>query len=333
LSNTPRSKRRLSGVYVSKRRWNLKGSWWIALALLSWIGPALVGQAPDGTPERALQDLALATKAEEIERHLPVAIVERAKTLGAEDRMAYEANLVARPAMPEAQSKLEIPDDGHAFLVMKNSDMEQGAANLTDSVVTGSDAVLRFALGRVANEAIEVMVWMRFEDGEWRIRELDPGSFRSRIRFDEPEFVERFRNRELKANESAAVSTLASLHYSLQRFVEDRPDVGFPDDLSLLSPATGGDEDGDEPPAAYLSAELACNDAQSDGYRFHYQLLRGGPEGAYQITARPALFGKSGRFGYVINESGDIHVTGEKRDATTDDPMLGASEPDSASTE
>lgn len=313
----------------------MKGSWWIALILLSWTRPVVLGQAaPEGTPERALQDLALATKPEEIEKHLPVAIVERAKTLDAEDRAAFEANLVARPAMPGEHSKFEIPDDGHAFLVVKNEDIEQGAATLTDNVVTGADAVLRFALGRVANEEIEVMVWMRFEDGEWRIRELDPGSFRSRIRFDDPEFVERFRDRELKANECAAVSTLANMHYSLQRFVADRPDIGFPDDLSLLaSPSTSGDADSDEPPAEYLIAGLAHNDSQSDGYRFHYQLLRGGPEGTYEITAGPADFGKSGRFGYVINEAGEIHVTGEKRDATSNDPVLGMSEADSGRTE
>jgi hypothetical protein len=73
-----------------------------------------------------------------------------------------------------------------------------------------------------------------------------------------------------------------------------------------------------------LSPEMARNDGESGGYRFHYQLLLGGPQGAYEITARPVDSARSGRFSYFINERGEVHRTAENRDATGDDPLLGA---------
>jgi len=317
---------------------------WIALLLLAWSAPCLLAQAaPDGTPERAIQDMALASKPEEIEKHLPVLILDDVKTLGAEDRRAFEASLLWRQCMPGGESEqagLVIPEDGHAFLVAQNpfaqnndtqnkdgqnNDAQQLEIQLTDSVATGMDAALRFTVGGPSPVRLEVMVWMRFEEGEWRIRELDSGRFGRRIRFDDLEFVERFRNRDEKANESAATSTLYTLHYALQRYAETYPDVGIPDDLSVLAArATNDGEDSDETNSgAFLSPEMGRNDAESGGYRFHYQLLRSGPQGVYQITARPVDFARSGRFSYLINESGEVHQTAENRDATSDDPMLG----------
>jgi hypothetical protein len=306
----------------------MKYSLWIALLLLPWSAIWLVAQAaPEGTPERAIQDMALASKPEEIEKHLPVLILDHVKTLDAEDHGAFEASLLWGQSMPGEQSGLVIPEDGHAFLVAQNKDAQQLEVQLTDSVSTGADAVLRFSVGGPAPVRLEVMVWMRFEEGEWRIRELDTGRFGQRIRFDDQEFVERFRNREQKANESSATSTLYTLHYALQRYAESRPDVGIPDDLGLLAELATNEDGSDEPESvAFLSKEMARNDFESGGYRFHYQLLRGGPRGAYQITARPVDFAWSGRYSYVINESGQVHQTEENRDATRDDPVLGAND-------
>jgi hypothetical protein len=307
----------------------MKCSLWIALLLLAWSAARLLAQAaPEGTPERAIQDMALASKPEEIEKHLPVLILDDVKTLPAEDRRAFEASLLWRQSMLGEQSGLVLPEDGNAFLVAQTSDAQHLEVQLSDSVATGGDAVLRFAVGGPVSVRLEVLVWMRFEEGEWRIRELDPGRFGRRIQFDDLEFVERFRNREQKANESSATSTLYTLHYALQRYAAKRPEVGFPDDLSLLAEQPANDEDGSDEPnsVAFLSTEMARNDSESGGYRFHYQLLRGGPQGAYQITARPVDLAKSGRFSYLINELGEVHQTAENHDATSDDPILGANE-------
>jgi len=309
-------------------------SLWVLLLPLN--SAALYAQAaPDGTPERAIQDMLLAGKPEEIEKHLPVATLDEVKTLSAGDRQAFDASMLVRPPTGGDPAGLEVPDDGHAFLVAKNNDAEVLEVHLTENVVNGADAVLRFAVEVHAREMLpmEVLVWMRLEDGEWRLREVNAGSFREHIRFDDPSFVERFRNREQKANESSAVSTLYSIHYALQRFTEVRPEVGFPEDLSLLAEPVANDEDDSDEPGSgsFLSAERAHNDFESEGYRFHYQLIRGGPQGAYHITARPLDPAKGGRFSYFIDESGQMRETREDRDATSDDPLLGAHEfPDPA---
>jgi hypothetical protein len=195
-------------------------------------------------------------------------------------------------------------------------------AKLTDSITTGSEAVLRFSVQWQTSRSQEVLVWMRFEDGEWRIRELDAGMFGGRHRFDGEEFVERFRNRQQKQNESEATSTLFTWSYGLQRYSETHPDVGFPEELSLLAaPETSSSDE--EEAVSFLSAEMARNDLENGGYRFHYQLLHGGPQGAYHITARPIDQARSGRFSYFMDESGNVHQTSEDREATADDPLIG----------
>lgn len=301
-------------------------SWIAVLFLLPWSTTGALAQAaPDGTPERAIQDMVQASTPEEIEKHLPLSTLEAVKTLDAQDRHAFEADLMWRDAGSGEKAGWNIPEDGHAFVVIETPGREPVEIQLTDSVVTGGDAVLRFAVRSQAPFRLEVLVWMRFEEGEWRIRELDRGRFGQPIRFDDPEFVERYKNRDQKANESAATSTLNTIDYALQRYADARPDVEFPDDLSLLAERAASDEgDSDEPDSTtFLSADLARNDFVSGGYRFHYHLLRGGPQGAFYITARPADFSGSGRFSYFIDESAEVRQTGEDREATGDDPRIG----------
>ena len=150
------------------------------LLLLSSAMRLFAQAAPDGTPERALQDLVFATKPEEIEKHLPVATLDRIKSLNADDRQAFESSLDWRKSGGPNQGAIRIPDDGHAFLAMGEGGETATEAQLSDSVVTGLDAVLRFSIRGTAPVPFEVMAWMRYEEGEWRIRELDPG-FRYRI--------------------------------------------------------------------------------------------------------------------------------------------------------
>lgn len=296
-------------------------SWQITLLLLLSSAPCLFGQAaPEGTPERALQDLAFATKPEEIEKHLPLATLERMKSLDADDRQAFESSLDWRNSGGPNQAAIRIPEDGHAFLAMGEGGENATEAHLSDSVVTGLDAVLRFSIHGSAPVPFEVMVWMRYEEGEWRIRELDPG-FRYRICFDDPDFVERFRNRAQKANESSATQTLYAMHFAIQRYSQMFPEVGIPDNLTVLAEpvSAGGNEDTDPETTTFLDSHLARNDLENGGYRFHYEVLRGGVVGRYVITARPVEFGKSGRFGYVIGESGDLRTVEEDREVTAED--------------
>src|SRR5258706_2127972 len=280
--------------------------------------------APDGTPERAIQDMLLASKPEDVEKHLPIATLDAIKGLEPDDRGECEATLLLQLRQPGEKAKFDIPEDGHAFAVMQLTDMQELQAQLTDTITTGADAVLRFTLRWQVTRSSEVLVWTRFEDGEWRIRELSPGVFGAGIRFDSPDFVERFRNRRQKQNESATVSTLYTLGYALRRYAEFRPDVGFPDDLSALAEPLSADADDASATDSFLDTDMAHNDFVHGGYHYRYQPIHSGPQGSYRITARPVDPGKSGRFAYFTDESQELHQTREDREATLDDPLVGS---------
>jgi hypothetical protein len=99
----------------------MKRSWPLAMLLLAWNSTWLPGQAaPDGTPERAIQDGVLASKPEEIEKHLPVVLLDHVKTLDDEDRRAFEASLLWRQSRSGEPPETSIPEDGHAFLIVQN---------------------------------------------------------------------------------------------------------------------------------------------------------------------------------------------------------------------
>lgn len=90
----------------------MRRSVWMALLLVSSAAGLVAQAAPEGTPERAIQDMALAKKAEDIEKHLPVATLDEVKTLDGEGRSAFEASLLWREGAPGNQSVVEIPEDG-----------------------------------------------------------------------------------------------------------------------------------------------------------------------------------------------------------------------------
>ena len=57
--------------------------------------------APDGTPERAIQDMLLASKPEDVEKHLPIATLDAIKALEPDDRRECEATLLSNSASLE----------------------------------------------------------------------------------------------------------------------------------------------------------------------------------------------------------------------------------------
>ncbi len=218
-------------------------------------------------------------------------------------------------------AELAVPEDGQSLLVMQRKDSDQRAEiRVRHEIISGSEAMLELGVDRSESFTQSVFVWMRLEEDEWRVTGVDMLRFFQRISLDDPEFVERFRNVQRKESESRITSVLYSVFYAVRQFAFTYPGVGFPGDLRVLGPA-GEDEEATEEHAGLLQPEMAANEFSNEGYKFRYELIRGGPDGNFTIVGRP-IEGRSVRGGsFFLDATGSIHVTDESRDATPDDPI------------
>jgi hypothetical protein len=81
---------------------------------------------------------------------------------------------------------------------------------------------------------------------------------------------------------------------------------------------------------AYYDVTLASREIEM-GYVFDYygELLGKGSHGCgvaqrYEVTARPAVFGKTGRRSFFVDQTHVIRFTSENRSATASDPEIPA---------
>lgn len=280
-------------------------------------GTSLAGSA---TPEQALVELLLATSVEAAEKHLPNSLREGLRTLSASEKQAFEARLRFVDGFQRMGMEVSAPEDGRALLVGTRPDSDQRfELRVVHVMIGGADAVLELTLEGMYHGSQRALLWMRLEDGEWRVTELERlGGGYDAVVFDDPKFLERYRNPELKELESSVQGTLFQIGYALGRYASTYPEVGFPADLSVLGPSPEEEESSSEH-ADCLEQSLANNSFQNDGYEFHYELRRGGKNGAYSITARPVQYGKPGTQSFYLDETGGIRATRENREATADD--------------
>jgi hypothetical protein len=289
---------------------------------------------PDGTPERALVDILTASKPETVERHLPESIRSALRTLSASERRAFEEKLLVGKIIQLPGSQVEVPEDGHALLVRQSANSEESSElRVQRELIGGADAVLQLVIVAENPNNQEALVWMHFEDGEWRITELQWLGFRSsRFVVDDPAFIEQFRRPEQKEAEAAAVGILYQLHWALASYVHTYPETGLPYDLAVLGhPESESSEASGEPDdisdydlrsadhASLMANTMAANQFESDGYVFQYELRLGGPEGEYSIIARPKRYGEVTTRSFYLDQSGRIRGTGENREPTVDD--------------
>jgi hypothetical protein len=290
------------------------------LLLVMVVSSSVLAFPSAGSPRQALVEIALASKPSTVEKHLPESLRQSLRTLSPEDRELAEQKLLFWHSLCDPGAALVVPEDGQSLLVMQREDSEQSARiRVAHEVDSGSEAVLELGVDRQEGLTQNVFVWMRLEDDEWRVTGVDLPRFSERLSLDDPEFVERFRNVQRKESESRVTGLLYSVFSAVRRFAITYPDVGFPGDLNVLGPASE-DEEATEEHAGLLLTEMAANEFSSEGYKFRYELIRGGPSGSFTIVARPIEGVSSRARSFLLDESGSIHVTDENRDATPDDP-------------
>lgn len=124
-------------------------------------------------------------------------------------------------------------------------------------------------------------------------------------------------------NESQAMESMRGAYMAADVFAKDH-DGGFPENAA----AWGLDAKAEC--RAYHDVTLASHEIEN-GYVFDYhgELLSKGSHGCevaqrYEVTARPTVFGKTGRRSFLVDQTHVIRFTSENRSATASDPEIPA---------
>lgn len=116
------------------------------------------------------------------------------------------------------------------------------------------------------------------------------------------------------AMEASAARSLKTLGACAAAYREGHPQQGFPASLAMLGP----------------EGQNCINEELATGVGWHYEISytpgtpdAGGHINDYVTSARPLKDVRSGQMSYYSDESGVIHLTGEDRAATAEDPPIG----------
>ena len=295
-------------------------TWGKLMWMLAVASSSVMAASPEGSPQQALVEIALASKPATVEKHLPESLLDDLQRLDPADRALAEEKLLVGRLLGAQEGELVVPDDGSALLVALEQGTEQAKLEIRveREINSGSDAILELGVRHSGNYAQTVLVWMRLEGTEWRVKRVDLPRFFETVALDDPSFVERFRNVQHKETDALITAVMYEIRTALQQYARAYPDVGFPGDLNVLSSGQEDDEANEEH-AGLLRDDIAVNEFAQGGYTFRYELLRGGPQGDFAIIARPGERGKVGARSYFLDASGTMRSTGDDRDPTSQD--------------
>jgi hypothetical protein len=295
-------------------------TWGELMWMLAVASSSVMAASPEGSPQQALVEIALASKPATVEKHLPESLLDDLQRLDPADRALAEEKLLVGRLLGAQEGELVVPDDGSALLVALEQGTEQAKLEIRveREINSGSDAILELGVRHSGNYAQTVLVWMRLEGTEWRVKQVDLPRFFERVALDDPGFAERFRNVQHRETDAQITAVMYEILRALQQFARAYPDLGFPGDLSVLSSGPE-DEEANEEHAGLLRDDIAVNEFAQDGYTFRYELLRGGPQGDFAIIARPGERGKVGARSYLLDASGTMRSTEDDRDPTSQD--------------
>jgi hypothetical protein len=264
----------------------------------------------------AIVEVLTAKDSASVEKHLPKAL---SAALDSADKTTRE-EFLSRPRSMMEMKRLKIAqaNDGRALLAFDaespDADIKHFELVAQKRISDGAEAVLVISLVAPEKTWGEAEVWMRLEDGDWRITELsDPNGF-SRIHLDDPELIAQLAHRAQYESEIAVIGGLREIVTALVSYSAGF--MEFPQRLEMLGGAPDGAPTTEH--AGLLDPELASTQVRS-GYRFSYERTS---IDSYTITARPLEFGKSGTRNFFADESGVIRFTTEDRAATVNDPPL-----------
>jgi len=149
---------------------------------------SVVSFSSAGTPQQALVEMAMASTAATVEKHLPELLRQALQQLSEEDRALAEQKLLIGRTLCDEGAKLTVPDDAQVLLVMQQKGSDQRSEiRVLHEINSGTEAMLELVVQRAENYTQSVLLWMNLEDNEWRVTRVDLPHFFQRISLDEPE--------------------------------------------------------------------------------------------------------------------------------------------------
>ncbi len=152
------------------------------------------------------------------------------------------------------------------------------------------------------------------ENGGWRLLSL------GLVLLDVPQLSKQWAEDALAQSEAEAIANLRSLAEAIDKYREAYGKL--PESLSQLGPAPPGEISPDQ--ASLTDKELAAGSDQ--GYEFRYRVVtaaQGSGATAFEISAVPQEYGKTGRRSFLLDADGKIHAADRHGEvATADDPVI-----------
>jgi hypothetical protein len=285
--------------------------------LMTALVPAFAQRPPD---VEAFLDAFFAKDVDELARHLPSDVEKRIAELTPEQKRKLGRDLLLARNLENEGANVSRSDDPTVLFTMqekKDGGREPGQMSLKRRICDGYESLLMLSLKLKSDEDESFMVWLKYEEGSWRVTELQDSSSRNSIEFDERTLLSGYVESTVGGNESSAEGMLRTYNTALVTYRANYPDRGLPYNLEML-----GFDPNDEPTAyhaALVSTSYVKAPYEISGYRFNYAVVNDDPGRVYTITARPLQFGKSGNRSFYTDDSGVIRTTSEDREATKDD--------------
>ena len=259
------------------------------LLALMVLAVALRAHGQGSPEEAAIAEVLSARDPASVEKHLPKAL---SAALDSVDKATRE-QLLSRPRSIMEMKGLKIAqaNDGRALLAF---DVDSPDADITHfeliaerRISNGAEAVLVISCVAAEKSWGEAEVWMRFEDGEWRVTELSDPDSSERIHLDDPELIAELVPTEHNKNEMAAIGGLREIVTGIVSYSAGFMEV--PQRLEMLGGTPAGENTRDQ--AGLVDPELASTHVRS-GYRFSYERTS---IDSYTVTASPLELGKAAR--------------------------------------
>lgn len=211
--------------------------------------------------------------------------------------------------------------DGPGHPLLSTSDANQPVVRCT---TPGGTAEFRFAAPRTHDNLSFIPVsvvngrsttfGMVRENGGWRLLSL------GLVLLDIPQLSKQWAEDALAQSEAAAIANLQTLAEAIDKYKQAYGKL--PDALEQLGPAPPHEISPDQ--ASLVDQPLASGSEQ--GYEFRYRVVapqQGSGATAFEISAVPQEYGKTGRRSFLLDAGGKIHAADHQGEvATADDPVI-----------